>query len=239
MAKRNLKAKGQAFIVFDNIESASRAIDEINGFELFEKPMVLDYAKTRSDATVMKEGGSEELEAHKRRRLAEKGIYIFCYLRGFALLGLSTFESHCVACRRLRQSPHTTERKQAQEALEAQKKLKRPAGAADSNRPAKAAKGAGLKPTTGAAANVIPDEYLPPNKVLFVRDLPDNADQESVTAVFGRFEGFVEVRLVPGRKGLAFVEYENESGAISAKEATSGMPMGDAGRPIRVTYQRQ
>lgn len=35
--------------------------------------MNLDFAKTRSDATVMKDGGAEELEAHKRRRLAEKG----------------------------------------------------------------------------------------------------------------------------------------------------------------------
>lgn len=73
IAKANLKAKGQAFIVFDNLDSAARAIDEINGFELFEKPMVLDYARTRSDTTVLREGGSEELEAHKRRRLAEKG----------------------------------------------------------------------------------------------------------------------------------------------------------------------
>lgn len=131
-----------------------------------------------------------------------------------------------------------TERKQAHEALEAQKKLKRP-GAAEPARPAKMAKGAGLKPSTGAAAAVIPDEYLPPNKILFLRDLPDGVDQESLSAVFGRFEGFREARLVPGRKGIAFVEYENESGAISAKEATSGMPMGDAGKPIRVTYQRQ
>lgn len=74
VAKTNLKAKGQAFIVFDNVEAATRAIDEANGFELFEKPMVLDYAKSRSDATVMREGGTEELEAHKRRRLAEKGM---------------------------------------------------------------------------------------------------------------------------------------------------------------------
>ncbi|PYH44547.1 U1A/U2B"/SNF family RNA-binding protein [Aspergillus saccharolyticus JOP 1030-1] len=213
VAKTNLKAKGQAFVVFDSVESASRAIDEINGFELFDKPMVLDYARTRSDATVLREGGEEELEAHKRRRGAEK------------------------------------ERKQAHEALEAQKKLKRPhpgaaaVGApsdlAASGRPAKTAKGAGLKPTSGAAATVIPDEYLPPNKILFLRDLPDNADQDSLTAVFARFEGFQEVRLVPGRKGIAFVEYESESGAISAKEATSGMPMGENGKPIRVTYQRQ
>lgn len=73
IAKTNLKAKGQAFIVFDTVESATNAIDEINGFDLFDKPMVLDYAKSRSDATVLREGGSEELEAHKRRRLAEKG----------------------------------------------------------------------------------------------------------------------------------------------------------------------
>jgi hypothetical protein len=37
--------------------------------------MVLDYAKTRSDATVLNEGGPDELEFHKRRRLAEKGTF--------------------------------------------------------------------------------------------------------------------------------------------------------------------
>lgn len=136
-------------------------------------------------------------------------------------------------------SSGTTERKQAHEALEAQKKLKRPAAPAEGARPAKTTKGAGLKPTTGAAAAVVPDEYLPPNKILFLRDLPDDASQEGLSEVFGRFEGFQEVRLVPGRKGIAFVEYETEAGAISAKEATSGMAMGDQNKPIRVTYQRQ
>ena len=144
-----------------------------------------------------------------------------------------------MAFRLIYQLRNIAERKQAHEALEVQKKLKRPAGAAETTRPAKTTKGAGLKPTTSAAATVIPDEYLPPNKILFLRDLPDNIDQETLSTVFGRFEGFVEARLVPGRKGIAFVEYENEAGAISAKENTSGMPMGDAGKSIRVTYQRQ
>lgn len=74
VAKTNLRAKGQAFIVFDSVDAATRAIDEVNGFELFDKPMVLDYAKSRSDAIVLREGGSEELETHKRRRLAQKGV---------------------------------------------------------------------------------------------------------------------------------------------------------------------
>lgn len=70
--------------MFDTVEAATRAIDEINGFELFDKPMVLDYAKTRSDMTVLREGGEDELEAHKRRRLAEKGMHIsFCLFYRF------------------------------------------------------------------------------------------------------------------------------------------------------------
>lgn len=85
VAKTNLKAKGQAFIVFEDIESAQRAINEVQGFELFEKPMVLDFARTRSDATVIKQGSEEEYETHKRRRLAEKGILI-CLSRTFTRL---------------------------------------------------------------------------------------------------------------------------------------------------------
>ena len=73
VAKKNLKAKGQAFIVFDNATSAENAIDELNGFEVFEKQLHCEFAKTKSDKTVEREGTAEELEQHKRHRLAEKG----------------------------------------------------------------------------------------------------------------------------------------------------------------------
>ena len=62
---------------------------------------------------------------------------------------------------------------------------------------------------------------------------------EAVTAIFGRFEGFREVRLVPGRRGIAFVEYETEQGAITAKENTANMPLADGAKNMKVTYQRQ
>ncbi|KAH0848499.1 hypothetical protein AYO21_00722 [Fonsecaea monophora] len=212
VAKSNLKAKGQAFVVFDKPESAAKAIEEINGFELFDKPMQLDFARTRSDATVLREDGEHGLEKWKRTRIAEK------------------------------------ERRQALEATQ-QKVLKRPAAAAApaepaapgaglSARPAKAAKGAGLKASGTNTTAIIPDEYLPPNKILFLRDLPDSYDADGLSRIFSRFEGFKEVRMVPGRKGIAFVEYEAEAGAISAKEATAGMQLGDEGKGIRVTYQR-
>jgi U2 small nuclear ribonucleoprotein B'' len=72
-----------------------------------------------------------------------------------------------------------------------------------------------------------------------LQNLPEDYDVDSLTAIFGRFEGFREVRLVPGRKGIAFVEYEAEAGAISAKESTAGIALGDEGRVIKVVYQRK
>lgn len=73
VAKANLKAKGQAFVVFEDAESAQAAAVELQGFILFEKPMHVALARTRSDATVKAHGTDKEFELHKRRRLAEKG----------------------------------------------------------------------------------------------------------------------------------------------------------------------
>ena len=106
-------------------------------------------------------------------------------------------------------------------------------------RPVKASRGAGLKSSNPGAGAVVPEEYLPPNKILFVQNLPDEFDVDSLSIIFDRFEGFREVRLVPGRKGIAFVEYEAEAGAISAKESTAGMTLGQEGKIIKVVYQRK
>jgi RNA recognition motif-containing protein len=70
----DIVAKGQAFVVFDSPEAAQAAIEDIHGFELFDKPMQLALARTRSDATVMQTGNEDEFDAHKRRRMAEKGM---------------------------------------------------------------------------------------------------------------------------------------------------------------------
>ena len=133
------------------------------------------------------------------------------------------------------------ERKQAFEAAELQKKLKRsaPGAEATATRPVKTARGAGLKSSNAAAGAVIPEEYLPPNKILFVQNIAEEITVDALSAIFGRFEGFKEVRTVPGRKNIAFVEYEAEVGAISAKESTAGMPLGNEGKPVKVVYQRQ
>jgi U2 small nuclear ribonucleoprotein B'' len=91
-------------------------------------------------------------------------------------------------------------------------------------------------PKSGAAA--VPDEYVRPNKTLFLQNIPRDVDEEALSAIFERFEGFKEVRLVSVR-AVAFAEFENEQFAITAKEATANTPIGAEGKPMKVTYQRQ
>lgn len=229
IAKKNLKAKGQAFVVFDTQDSALKAIEELQGFELFDKSMHLALARTRSDITVQSTGNEEEFDLHKRRRTAEKGAHyiIDAHHTGPALT--NHFHSYI-------------ERKKALEVAEEQKRLKRsmPGAPTDaSGRPVKAARGAGLKATGQGPAPVVPDEYLPPNRILFVQNLPEGFGKEELNGIFMRFEGFREVRTVPGRSGIAFVEYETEQCAITAREQTNGMSLKDGEKSMKVTYQRQ
>ncbi|CAI4219858.1 unnamed protein product [Parascedosporium putredinis] len=153
VAKSNLRAKGQAFIVFSEPDAAQAAISELQGFELFEKPMRLALAKSRSDATVRNICNADEFDQHKRKRAADK------------------------------------DKRRATEAADQQKKLKLAATLQDTTSRGESTRGAGLKANNPSTATLVPDEYLPPNKTLFAQNIPDDYDVDSLTSIFGRFNG--------------------------------------------------
>ncbi|KAJ4892538.1 U1 small nuclear ribonucleoprotein A [Raphanus sativus] len=71
LAFKTLKHKGQAWVVFDNPESASNAISKMNGFPFYDKPMRIQFAKTKSDVIAKADGTFVPRE--KRKRHEEKG----------------------------------------------------------------------------------------------------------------------------------------------------------------------
>jgi len=68
-----VKAKGQAFIVFQKIESAARALQEMQGFMFYQKPIRVAYAKSKSDIIAKKDGSfvSRKKRPRKEKRKAE------------------------------------------------------------------------------------------------------------------------------------------------------------------------
>jgi len=61
-------AKGQAFIVFDEIESATKALQEMNNFLFYHKPLRVSYAKSKSDAIAKRDGSFKPRPPKKKRK---------------------------------------------------------------------------------------------------------------------------------------------------------------------------
>src|SRR5437773_12314734 len=77
VAHKNIRMRGQAFIVFAERQAAEKALSGVQEFPFHGKKMQVNYAKTRSDDTVKRECDEAEFEQHKRQRLQIKGVSSF------------------------------------------------------------------------------------------------------------------------------------------------------------------
>lgn len=170
--------RGQAFVIFSDINGASNALRSMQGFPFYDKPMRIQYAKAQSDVIAKK---------------------------------LGTF-------------------------VERAKRDPKEAAAAK-----KAAKKAGEVPIPGVPADSSAQSSNgidSPNKILFLVNLPEDTSQATLQMLFQPFTGFKEVRLVPGRSDIAFVEFENEQLSTIAKDALQGFNI-VPNNPIKISYAKK
>ncbi|KAL2912546.1 hypothetical protein HK105_207944 [Polyrhizophydium stewartii] len=76
------------------------------------------------------------------------------------------------------------------------------------------------------------------NVVLFVSQLPDTETEESLATLFGQYDGFKDVRVVPGRSDIAFVEYDTTTEAGKARSLLNGFQI-SPGRAISVEFAKK
>ncbi|KAJ2758201.1 hypothetical protein IWQ56_006062 [Coemansia nantahalensis] len=65
-ARRSVRMRGQAFITFTELDAATRAHGEVQGFMLFGKPMFIEFSRMPAEASVAAEGG--DVAAFKQER---------------------------------------------------------------------------------------------------------------------------------------------------------------------------
>jgi len=169
VALKNFKMRGQAFVVFRDISDATNAMRQMQGFPFYDKPMRLNYAKGKSDATAKLDG---------------------------------TYQAKDKAERAAKRKAERDERKGIKPKTAAP-----PVKAVDEDAPSDTP--APPKKAEPPAAPSAPAANLP-NQILFVEKLPDQVNEMMLSMLFQQFPGFKEVRLVPGKSGIAFVEFENE-----------------------------
>jgi len=84
----------------------------------------------------------------------------------------------------------------------------------------------------------MPDEYLPPNKILFLQNLPESVSKDQLMALFSQYPNLHEVRLIANKKDIAFVEYVDEGSATVAKDALHNYKL-DGENKIKITFARK
>ncbi|KAL7743780.1 hypothetical protein ACLKA6_016838 [Drosophila palustris] len=177
VALTTLKMRGQAFVIFKEIGSASNALRTMQGFPFYDKPMRIGYSKTDSDIVAKL-----------------KGTY-----------------------------------------KERPKKVKPPKpapGVDDKNRDKK------KKPTSAENSNPNTQTEQPPNQILFLTNLPEETNEMMLSMLFNQFPGFKEVRLVPNRHDIAFVEFTTELQSNAAKEALQGFKITPT-HAMKITFAKK
>ncbi|XP_014248334.1 U1 small nuclear ribonucleoprotein A [Cimex lectularius] len=167
VALKTLKMRGQAFVIFKEIASATNALKSMQGFPFYEKPMKIAFCKTDSD--------------------------IIAKLKG-------TYQER----------PKKIKKPPVEEPVESKKAKK------------KAAKEQARSAGQNSAPNSRQMHEQPPNQILFLTNLPDETNEMMLSMLFNQFPGFKEVRLVPNRHDIAFVEFENEHQSAEAKMSLNG-----------------
>jgi len=171
VALKTLKMRGQAFVVFKDILSATNAMRAMQLFPFFDKQMKIQFARSRSDIIAKLSGTfipkeKRKVDESKKRKMEEKP--------------------------KPKAQPDKKKRKEET--------------------------GAPMVP--GVPLAPMQPKQQPPNKILFVENLPEGCTDLMLQMLFQQFPGFKEVRMVQGKQGIAFVEFENE---VEASVAMNGL----------------
>ncbi|XP_076817269.1 U1 small nuclear ribonucleoprotein A-like [Clavelina lepadiformis] len=179
VAMKTLKMRGQAFVIFKDINSATNALRSMQGFPFYDKPMRLAYSKKDSDCIAKIKGTYQERVKEKKKKKKEP------------------------------KKPKTAPTNQG-------------------NMPG------------GPPSKIVDDDGSdnPPNHILFLNNLPPETQEGMLTVLFNRYPGFKEVRLVPGRHDIAFVEFESEVQASDAKEPLQGFRISPT-HAMKVTFAKK
>eukprot|EP00041_Stephanoeca_diplocostata_P012767 m.214744 g.214744 ORF g.214744 m.214744 type:complete len:339 (+) comp19077_c0_seq2:126-1142(+) len=231
VAMKSYSRRGQAFVVFDSVQAATKAL-EMQSYPLTpEKPMRINYAKTKSDIIARKDN---TYTPRAKRPLPPKPT--LPQEEQAKRLRMEDDETSTAA-------PPAQPYGAADTGFQQQNPPYNPYGGPPqpppvSNQPQAGAYGA--PPPFGAppappppqqqASAGEPREEEVPNKILFLTGLPDDATDNMLSMLFQQFPGFKEVRLVPGRADIAFVEYDTDMQAFEARSKLNGFKIkGDIG----------
>lgn len=77
-----------------------------------------------------------------------------------------------------------------------------------------------------------------PNRILFAQALPEACTEQYLTSLVQAYPGFQEVRMVPGKREIAFIEFQDQIQAGIALQQLNGLQLSPTD-VLHLTYAKQ
>ncbi|KAJ2866790.1 U2 small nuclear ribonucleoprotein B'' [Coemansia aciculifera] len=230
VALKTTKMRGQAFIVFGDIAASTAALRQLNGRHLFGRAMHVEYALSKSDVVAQSDGTLKfgeprrHISAEQRKRM----------------LGISGVQGSGVG------EPNSKRRPSVEDGDEPTSKRRAMSYDSEGDDMAIAESddeesGDEIGPLPPKAGNV--EEVAGsgadarPSATLFVTNLPDTMSIGMLSGLFQQYAGFREVRTVPGRGDMAFIDYQSADAAAAARSVLDGFGL-SAEQVMKVDFSR-
>ncbi|XP_056397502.1 U1 small nuclear ribonucleoprotein A [Hyla sarda] len=223
LVSRNLKMRGQAFVIFKEVSSATNALRSMQGFPFYDKPMRIQYSKTDSDIIAKIKGTFVERDRkrqEKRKVKIQEAAAVKKAVPGAPVVqGLPGQIPGMQNIPGMNQAPRMMHMAGQNPYMHHPGMMPPPGIAPGQMAPGGMPHGQMMP---GQMAPMQPISENPPNHILFLTNLPEETNELMLSMLFNQFPGFKEVRLVPGRHDIAFVEFDNEVQAAAARESLQG-----------------
>jgi len=223
IAMKSMKRKGQAYISFEDIENAKAAVTAMQGFPLFQKPLRIEFARTNSDKIAKKrdEYTPRPPKPPKPSRQQRRKIHIENERARLSKIEQERFNNPLTA--------------------PIQPIFQFGDAAPPPPPPTSGGRAATMAPVQNSNLGIPPpppSKNLPPNKILFIERLPPESNELMISVLFNQFVGYKEVRLVPGRADIAFVEFETIEQSTIAKNQLNNFKVTPT-HALKITFAKQ
>jgi len=230
VAMKSLKRRGQAWIIFKSPSSATNALKSLQGFPFYNKPMRINYARSKSDIVAKQDGTYVERPKKivKREDLRKAGK------SGAAPQVAAAPQAHSTPPAGFSGFSQTAPQKSSASAAPAPAPVQQVSQKTIQDRIGWNPNQAPSAPSAQQQQSAAPAE---PNKTIFVENLPSEATDTMLAMLFRQYPGFQEVRLIPGRN-VAFADYQNEYQAGMAMQGLQNFAM-TPDMKLKITYARR
>ncbi|ETW83828.1 hypothetical protein HETIRDRAFT_472136 [Heterobasidion irregulare TC 32-1] len=213
VASKTPKMRGQAFLVFTDLAAATSALRACDGMLFYDKPLRVQYAKTKSHATLRREDPTfVPPTAAQRSALVDQQT---------RTSGASTLQKR------------GREDEMADEEGRAQKRKPADDAESDEGEEMEIDDDEEAGPKAAAANTIVPQVAERPSARLLCTNLPNEVTDSVLSVLFQQYQGFQSTHVVPsptsnaaGQKAkMAQVLYDAPELATVAKEALDGFTL--------------